>query len=105
MVYTVPDSDQDNPTIPQSATALAKEVRIDPICGPSNLSNANFINVAIQFFMLSGALYRREPHGWHQLVIQVECQYGFIKEAHNSLGYKGLCLYTVSAALSVAYAH
>jgi hypothetical protein len=102
MVYTVLDSDQGDPTIPRSAKALAKEAQIEQIRGfldtrirPPDISDADFTSFIIattRFFLLNGTLYRHEPHGQHWLVVPVECRFGLIKEAHDSLGHKGVFL-------------
>jgi hypothetical protein len=50
----------------------------------------SFINLATRFFILNGSLWRREPHGKHQLVVPESQQFGLIKEAHDDLGHKGI---------------
>jgi hypothetical protein len=100
MVYTIPDSDQGDPTIPRSAKVLIKEAWIEQIRGfldtriqPPDISDADFtslVNSTTQIFLLNGALYRHEPHRQHQLGVPVEHRYGLIKEAHDSLGHKGV---------------
>jgi hypothetical protein len=50
----------------------------------------SFINSATHFFILNGSLWRREPHGKHQLVVPESQWFGLIKEAHDDLGHKGV---------------
>ena len=100
LISTTLDTLQTDPTIPHSHKAIAKESCIDHIHNFLNthicltdLSNADyksFINAATRSFILNNALYHREPHGCHQLVIPIAHCYGLIWEAHDSLGYKGV---------------
>ena len=100
LVITDADSHHNNPIIPRTAKARAKDNRIDRIRNflhdhvhPPDLSDSDymsFVNVATRFFLLNGSLYRQEQHGRHQLVVPVEHRYRLIQEAHNSLGHKGV---------------
>ena len=100
LIITNADSHHDDPIIPCTAKARAKDDRIDRIRNflrdhihPPDLSDldyTSFINVATRFFLLNGSLYRQEQHGQHQLVVPVERCYGLIQEAHDSLRHKGV---------------
>ena len=100
LVITDSDSHHDNPIIPRTAKAHAKDDWIDRICNflhdhvrPPDLLDSDytsFVNAATCFFLLTRLLYCREQHGQHQLVVPVECRYGLIQEAHDSLGHKGV---------------
>ena len=100
LIITNLDSHHDNLMIPCTVKACAKDDQIDWICDflcdhihPPDLSDLDymsFINVATCFFLLNRSLYCQEQHGRHQLVVPVECHYGLIREAHNSLGHKGV---------------
>ena len=95
-----PDTATEGPELPRSPKALVKEARINKIRDflgtrdrPPNLSDADytsFINAVTQFFLLNVSLYCRKPHGRHQLVILIERRYGLIREAHDTLGHKGI---------------
>ena len=100
LVITDLDSHHNDPIIPHTAKARAKDDRIDQIRNflhdhvrPPDLSDSDytsFINAATHFFLLTGSVYRREQHGRHQLVVPVEHHYGLIQEAHDSLRHKGV---------------
>ena len=100
LIITDMDSHHDDPIIPHTAKARAKDNRIDRIrnflCDhvrPPDLSDSDytsFVNVATRFFLLNGSLYHREQHRQHQLVVPVERRYGLIQEAHDSLRHKGV---------------
>ena len=106
-----PDLEPDSPLISQSAKAIAREARIHLIQGfldtslcPADLSDAefqSFINSATKFFVLHDSLWRREPHGRHQLVVPEHRRYGLIKEAHDDLGHKGV--FTVCTRLLLRF--
>ena len=67
LVITNSDSHHDNPIIPRTVKAHAKDNQIDQICTffhdhvhPPDLSDldyTSFINVATRFFLLNGSLY------------------------------------------------
>ncbi|KAG2739305.1 hypothetical protein P692DRAFT_20756330, partial [Suillus brevipes Sb2] len=60
---------------------------------PADLSDhefAVFVNYAARFFVLEGKLWHREPHGRHQLVVQLHKRLRILKEAHDDLGHKGV---------------
>ncbi|KIO04672.1 hypothetical protein M404DRAFT_26133 [Pisolithus tinctorius Marx 270] len=90
----------DDPAILQSAKAHAWEEKIEMIHAflmscvqPPDLTNAqysSFLNSASCFFLLDGNLWHREPHGWHQLVVDESKWYHLIKEVHDDLGHKGV---------------
>ena len=106
-----PDLDPGSPVIPRSAKAITREAQIRLIQGfldtrlrPADLSNAEFqffVNSATKFFVLHDSLWRREPHGRHQLVVPEHRQYGLIKEAHDDLGHKGV--FTVHTCLLLRF--
>ena len=95
-----PGNPETNPVVPRMVKALQKETRIDHIrlflemqIRPPDLSDkeyVSFLNTATRFFLHNGSLYRREPHGRHQLVVPVRRRYGLIREAHDDLGHKGV---------------
>ena len=95
-----PVAEPDYPTIPRSTKAITREAQIRLIRGfletrarPADLSDTefhSFINSATKFFLLHGSLWRREPHGHHQLVVPEHRRFGLIKKAHNDLGHKGV---------------
>ena len=55
----------------------------------------------MKFFLLHDSLWRREPHGHHQLVVREHQRFGLIKEAHDDLGYKGV--FTVRTRLLLRF--
>jgi hypothetical protein len=60
---------------------------------PTDLSDhefAVFIHHAVCFFVLEGNLWRGEPHGRHQLVVQPHKHFHILKEVHDDLGHKGI---------------
>ena len=73
LVITDSDLHHDDPAIPRTAKARAKEDWIDRICDflcdhicPPDLSDldyTSFINAATRFFLLNGSLYCQEQHG------------------------------------------
>ena len=100
LIITNSDSHHDNPIIPHTVKARAKDDQIDQIhdflrdhIHPPDLSDSDytsFVNAATHFFLLNWSPYRREQHRRHQLVVPVECCYRLIQEAHNSLRHKGV---------------
>ena len=106
-----PVAKPDYPTIPQSTKAIAREARIHLIRGsletrarPADLSDTefhSFVNSATKFFLFHGSLWRREPHGRHQLVVPEHRHFGLIKEAHDDLGHKGV--FTVRTQLLLRF--
>jgi hypothetical protein len=71
---------------------------------PADLSDhefAAFVNHAACFFILEGNLWRREPHGRHQLVVQPHKCLRILKEAHDDLGHKGV--YTTRIQLLLCF--
>ena len=99
-VSSDPDTTMEDPELPCSPKALVKEAWINKVRDflgtrdwPPDLSDADyisFINAGTWFFLLDVSLYHREPHRRHQLVIPIERHYGLIREAHNTLRYKGV---------------
>jgi hypothetical protein len=99
------------PSIPRSAKAALRETKVGRIRAfletqdrPPDLSEAeyaSFINSVTRFFLLDGSLWRREPHGRHQLVVPEEKRYRLIKEAHDDLGHKGV--FTVRTQLLLRF--
>ena len=95
-----PVAELDYPTVPRSTKAIAREARIRLIRGfletcaqPADLSDTefhSFVNSVTKFFLLHGGLWRREPHGRHQLVVPRHWHFRLIKEAHDDLGHKGV---------------
>jgi Integrase zinc binding domain/RNase H-like domain found in reverse transcriptase len=49
-----------------------------------------FIAVAARYFIFESNLWKREPHGRHQLVVPEHRRYRILKEAHDDLGHKGV---------------
>ena len=105
------DPTDEAPEIPRSPKAKSHEERIQLIRlfletqerpdGMSDKDYQSFLNSATRFFILSGSLWRREPHGKHQLVIPESRWYGLIKEAHDDLGHKGV--FTVRTRLLLRF--
>ncbi|KIN94401.1 hypothetical protein M404DRAFT_35090 [Pisolithus tinctorius Marx 270] len=83
-----PSDTPDDPAIPRSTKAWACEY-------------SSFFNLASHFFLLDGNLWHREPHRWHQLVINESKWYRLIKEAHDDLGHKGV--FTVHTCLLLCF--
>jgi hypothetical protein len=48
------------------------------------------IRLGSAFFVNNGRLWRRHPQAKHQLVIPRERRFGLIREAHDTLGHKGV---------------
>jgi hypothetical protein len=105
MVFALAESASQNPdsedsAIPCSQKAKARKAWIQLICrflemqerldGMLDKEYQSFINSATRFFILNGFLWRREPHGKHQLMVPESQQFGLIKEAHDDLGHKGV---------------
>ena len=109
--HSEPVPTPDSPVIPQSPKALVKEARMCSIHGfldarerPADLTDAefqSFVNSAMKFFLLHGALWQREPHGRHQQVAPEGRCYGLIREAHDDLGHKGV--FTVRTRLLLRF--
>ncbi|KAG2156989.1 hypothetical protein DEU56DRAFT_905664 [Suillus clintonianus] len=59
---------------------------------PTDLSDNDF-----DTFVMEDNLWRREPHGRHQLAVRGERRYRILKEVHDDLGHKGI--YTVRTRL------
>jgi integrase-like protein len=105
---TQPSEEQE---LPRSPKAKARENRIRQIRqfletqerpeGMSDKDYKSFLNSATRFFVLKGSLWRREPHGKHQLVVPEGRRYGLIKEAHDDLGHKGV--FTVRTRLLLRF--
>ncbi|KIO11985.1 hypothetical protein M404DRAFT_962443, partial [Pisolithus tinctorius Marx 270] len=95
-----PSDTPDDPAIPWSMKAWAREAKIEMICAflatrehPPDLTDvqySSFFNSASRFFLLDGNLWHRELHGQHQLVVDESKQYHLIKEVHDDLGHKGV---------------
>ncbi|KIN99728.1 hypothetical protein M404DRAFT_154448, partial [Pisolithus tinctorius Marx 270] len=95
-----PSDTPDDPAILWSTKAWAHEAKIEMICAflvaheqPPDLTDAqysSFFNSASHFFLLDGNLWCREPHRWHQLVVNKSKRYHLIEEAHDDLGHKGV---------------
>jgi hypothetical protein len=49
-----------------------------------------FVAVAARYFIFESNLWKREPHGRHQLVVPEHRRYRILKEAHDDLGHKGV---------------
>ncbi|KIK73070.1 hypothetical protein PAXRUDRAFT_74267, partial [Paxillus rubicundulus Ve08.2h10] len=99
------------PMILKSGKVADKEAKLAQIrdfieshVRPVDLSDAeyaSFINSACRFFLLDGSLWRCEPHGRHQLVVQEGKRYRLIKEAHDDLRHKGV--FTVCTQLLLRF--
>jgi hypothetical protein len=75
---------------------------------PADLSDhefAAFVNHAAHFFVLEGGLWRREPHGRHQLVVQPHKCLCILKEAHDDLGHKGVYTMRIQILLCFWWPH
>ncbi|KIO08932.1 hypothetical protein M404DRAFT_97203, partial [Pisolithus tinctorius Marx 270] len=95
-----PSDAPENPAIPWSAKAPACEAKTEMIhtflttCEqPPDLTDAqysSFFNSASHFFLLDDNLWSKEPHRWHQLVVNESKWYCLVKEAHDNLRHKGV---------------
>jgi hypothetical protein len=116
MVFGVTEFGSQNPdsedsAIPRSQKAKVHEAWIQLIrCfletqehpdGMLDTEYQSFINSATHFFILNGSLWRREPHGKHQLVFPESRRFRLIKEAHDDLGHKGV--FTVRTRLLLRF--
>jgi hypothetical protein len=107
----VAQEDDPTPIIPRSATAQNLDMSLIRTCEflilrkrPTDLSDhdfAVFVNNVAQFFVQEGNLWRREPHGRHQLVVQLHKCYCILKEVHDDLGHKGV--YTTHVHLLLCF--
>ncbi|KIK18722.1 hypothetical protein PISMIDRAFT_14157 [Pisolithus microcarpus 441] len=50
----------------------------------------SLVQLATQYFVKGGELWRKEPQGCHQLVVCRHKWLGIIHQAHNELGHKGI---------------
>lgn len=60
---------------------------------PSHMNEEQFrrfVKKASGFFVLEGRLWKRDSHGKHKLVIPLTKRLGLIRDAHDSLGHKGM---------------
>jgi hypothetical protein len=75
---------------------------------PADLSDhefAVFVNHAARFFILEGNLWRREPHGRHQLVVQPHKCLCILKEVHDDLGHKSIYTTRIQLLLRFWWPH
>jgi len=94
------DAKKDEPPIPRSNEAQALDAKMVAIkrflssCKkPVDLSDEefkSFVHYAARFFILEDNLWRRDPQGKHQLVVDPRKRYRILKEAHDDLGHKGV---------------
>jgi hypothetical protein len=94
------DAKKDEPPIPRSNKAQVLDAKMVVIklflnsCKkPVDLSDEefkSFVHYAAHFFILEDNLWRRDPQGKHQLVVDPRKCYHILKEAHDDLGHKGV---------------
>jgi transposase InsO family protein len=90
----------DDPPIPRSEDAKVMDKKMNDIRRfleskehPAELTedqHAAFVATAARYFIFESNLWRREPHGRHQLVVPEHRRYRILKEAHDDLGHKGI---------------
>jgi len=96
------EPEPDNPTIPRSDEAQAKDARIIQIHRflenhkkPIDLTDEEYESVvtsSTRYFILDQKLWRCNSQGKHQLVVPEPRRYRILKEVHDDLGHKGVYL-------------
>jgi hypothetical protein len=97
LVYT---NLEDVSDIPRSDKAKAADARLTVVdqylrnfIRPPNMTDEEFrqfLRYTFEFFVIDNKLWRKDRHGKHKLVIPPDRRLQLIKDAHDSLGHKGM---------------
>jgi hypothetical protein len=97
LVYTNQEAVVD---IPRSDKARAADARLAlveaclrDVTRPADLTDEeyrSFLRYTLEFFVADNKLWRKDRHGKHKLVIPPDRRLQLLKDAHDSLGHKGI---------------
>ena len=98
---TVEDPDDDYTIVPRSNKAQELDARLpdvqkflETLVRPKHAAGDKefdaFYKYAMQFGMIGGRLWRKDPQGAHKLVIQPERRLHILRECHDKIGHRGI---------------